>query len=227
MSKYRICAIVPCWKRPARTRRIINNILAQDINNWEAFVVGDGCSQFQTLFESGEAKFYQDIAASKGNKLHMFNLEKNYGGFGYHIINHAIKNNNSNYIVILGNDDIIAPDHFRHYLSEIENTDYEMLGYKTYLNFLPPTHALRPRAFPGEAGPEACIPGHGEIIVKSDIARLFEIGSNFGHDWDFVHKIYKRGKSKMAKSGHFTYFITHTTHPIFHSDIPVKFENID
>ena len=102
-----------------------------------------------------------------------------------------------------------------------------MLGYKTQLNFLPPTHCLRPIAFPGEAGPESCTPGHAEIIVKSEVARLFKTGSNFGHDWDFVCSIYNRGKSKMAKSEHCTYFITHTTHPILHSDIPVKFENID
>lgn len=221
MPDHRICVIVPCWKRPARTRRIINNILAQDINNWEAFVLGDGCDQFQSLFESGEAKYFQDLAASKGNKLHMFNFEKNYGGFGYHIMNYGIKHNNSNYVIFAGNDDIIAPDHFRHYLSEIENTDLDIVAYKTFMKFLPITHCFRPVSF------NRAVVGHAEIIVKSSTARLFEHTPEYGHDWLYIKNILDLGRAKIAQSDHFTYYVTHCAAGPAEDYITFKFENID
>lgn len=221
MSQYRICAVMPCWGRPARTRRMINNILAQNINNWEAFVIGDGCPVFNTLFDSGEAKFYQDLAASKGNKLHIFNLEKNYGGFGYHIINHCFEHNNSEYVIILGNDDIIAADHFQHYLSEIENTDLDIVAYKTFMKFLPERHCIRPVCFQGG------LIGHAEIIIKSSTARQFKLNPEYGHDWELISKIHGRGKSKVATSSHFTYFVTHTAVTSDDPNIPFTFEKID
>lgn len=222
MSQYRICAIMPCWGRPARTRRMINNILAQDINNWEAFIIGDGCPVFNGLFESGEASFYQNLAASKGNKLHMFNLEKNYGGYGYHIINYGFKNNNSNYIVILNNDDIISPEHFRHYLSEIENTDLDMVAYKTFMKFLPPHHCIRPVSFHNG------FVGHAEIIIKSTTARQYESVAKYGHDWKLIQEINSRGKSKIASSSHFSYFVTRvSSESSGDPNIPFTFETID
>ena len=212
---------MPCWGRPARTRRMLNNILAQNINNWEAFVIGDGCPVFNTLLESGEAKFYQDLATSKGNKLHIFNLDRNYGGFGYHIINYGFANNNSNYIVILGNDDIIAPDHFQHYLSEIENTDLDMVAYKTFMKFLPARHCIRPTSY------SIGLVGHAEIIVKSATVRDYRYGSDHGHDWEFVSNIYNRGKAKIASSSHYTYYVTHTAVTSDDPNIPITLETID
>lgn len=224
---YRICIVVPCWRRPARTRRMLANILAQNINNWEAFVIGDGCPDFNTLFDSGEAKFYQNLAESKGNKLHMFNFEKNYGGYGYQAINFALQNNSSNYIVFGGNDDIIHPAHFEHYLSEIENTDYDMVAYKTCLKFVPPAYSVRPIGFTTESDPLNCMPGHAEIIVKSSTARMFLTTPEYGHDWKFVQSIYKLGKSKIANSLCYTYFVTHTSVPPIDPNIPIINETID
>jgi len=219
MSKFRICLIVSCWKRPARTRRMLNNILAQNINNWEAFVLGDGCPVYNTLLESGEAKFYQELAESKGNKLHMFNFEKNYGGYGYNTINYGIANTNAKYVIFAGNDDILAPDHFQHYLSEIENTDLDMIAHKTFMKFLPPTHCIRPVDYtPGGVG-------HAEIIVKTETARKFTHGPDYGHDWYFIKKIYDLGQSKLAGSMHYTYYVTHT--PLESSDVPITLETID
>ena len=221
MSQYRICILVSCWKRPARTRRIINNILAQNINNWEAFVLGDGCPVYNTLFESGEAQFYQQIAESKGNKLHMFNFEKNYGGYGYNSLNYGLENNNSNYIVFGGNDDIIAPDHFQHYLSEIENTDLDMVAYKTFMKFLPLSHCIRCTAYaPGFIG-------HSEIIVKSSTARLFKFGPEHGHDWNFIKRVYELNNSIIAKSDHFTYFVANNNMDPEYAGIPITLEKID
>jgi hypothetical protein len=221
MSKFRICLIVSCWKRPARTRRMLNNILAQNINNWEAFVLGDGCPVYNTLLESGEAKFYQELAESKGNKLHMFNFEKNYGGYGYNTINYGIANTNAKYVIFAGNDDILAPDHFQHYLSEIENTEHSMVIYKTYMKFLPSYMCFRP---PVQI-PFNYTFGHAEIIVKTSEARLFKHSPDFGHDWDFILKMHNLNRTKISNSSRTTYYVTHTS--ITDISVPVTFETID
>ena len=78
-NQYRLSIVVPCFKRPARTRRIINNVLAQTINNWEAFIIGDGCDLFDSLFESGEADFYKQTAEKNQNKF-LTEQNKNYQG---------------------------------------------------------------------------------------------------------------------------------------------------
>ena len=58
MSKYRLSVAIPCFERPARTRRIINNLLAQNINGWEAFIIGDGCPYFDEMIESKEVEYF-------------------------------------------------------------------------------------------------------------------------------------------------------------------------
>lgn len=200
----RICIIVPCYLRPARTRRIINNILAQNINNWEAFVIGDGCPFFYTLFYSREADFYKKLAEEKGNKLHLFNLDKNYGGYGYHILNYGIQNTKAPYFVIGNNDDIIEPNHFEHYLSEIENTDFDIVAYRTFCAFNPPEFCIRKTVF--ELGGV----GNSEIIVKTETAKQFSYTSEYGHDWEFIKNILSIGKSKLADSHQQTYRVMHS-----------------
>ena len=38
---------VPCFGRPERTIRLVNQIATQSIGNWEAYIIGDCCDQFQ------------------------------------------------------------------------------------------------------------------------------------------------------------------------------------
>lgn len=49
----RITISITCYGRPERTKRSIQCILDQDINNWEAFIMGDCCPDFQKLIDSG------------------------------------------------------------------------------------------------------------------------------------------------------------------------------
>ena len=67
--------------------------------------------------------------------------------------------------------------------------------------------------------------GHAEIIVKTETARKFPHGIGYGHDWDFIKKIYDLGRSKLANSMHYTYYVTHT--PLKSSDVPITLETID
>jgi len=213
--KYRIGIVIPCYGRPARTRRIINNLLSQNINNWEAFVIGDGCPQFQNMIDSYEVDYFIKTAQQQGNNLHCFNLEKNYGGYGYFITNYAIKNSMSEYFIFAGNDDILLPNHFEHYLSEIENTDLDLVYYKT---FLAPYNTVRDPELKGGGI------GHSEIIVKTEFIKDITHKEIYGHDWDFIQSIIdKNPKTKKALSAYTTYVVTHLHH--FGTDVTC--DNID
>ena len=133
MNAKRISIVIPCYKRPARTRRIINCISRQTINNFEAFIIGDGCSDFQELLSDPIYQDWVKCMEVAGNNIISFNMDQNYGGCGYHIINYAIQNATGKYFVFTANDDIILDNHFEHYLSEIENTDYDMVCYPTLI----------------------------------------------------------------------------------------------
>jgi len=201
MNRYRITAALPCFGRPARTRRIINNLLAQTINNWEAFIIGDGCPYFDEMINSGEVEYFIKVAKEKGNKIHCFNLEKNYGGCGYHILNYTKAYAQGEYFVVLNNDDTIKPDHFEYYLSEIENTDLDLVCYPTTLEFNLPPQTRFPYLQIGHIG-------HSEIITRTKTTKQFKHSSEYGHDWGFIHDIIKNGgKHKISSSKKTTYHV--------------------
>lgn len=201
MENVRISIVIPCYGRPERTRRIINNVLNQTINKWEAFIIGDGCPFFQKMIDSGEVDNFITQAKKNGNILHCFNLDKNYGGCGYHITNYATKNAIGKYFVFAGNDDILYDNHFEHYLSEIENTDLDLVYYKTFVG---PDNSIRNPIL------QRNYIGHSELIIKTELLRNFEHTSKYGHDWELIDYLIKQGvKHKKAESNNYTYIVTH------------------
>lgn len=201
MDKIRISIVVPCYGRPERTKRIINNILNQSINGWEAFIIGDGCPFFQKMIDSGEVEQFIKRAQDNGNILHCYNLDKNYGGHGYFITNYAVKNAIGDYFIFAGNDDILYNNHFEHYLEEIENTDLDLVYYNTFNG---PNNKVRTPTLQ-----ISCI-GHSEIIVKTELLRNFEHTSNYGHDWGLINFLIQNGvKHKKSNSDKYTYVVTH------------------
>jgi glycosyltransferase involved in cell wall biosynthesis len=201
MDKFDITISVPCYLRPKRTRRIIENILNQTINNWEAYVIGDGCPEFKKLIESGEMENYQTIANKNGNKLIAHNLDKNYGGFGYQATNYAIENCNGEFFIFAGNDDRILNNHFEHYLSEIKNTEFDLVYYTT---FIEPLNQIR--------NPKLQINniGHSEIIIRTSILKGMKQKPIYTADWELISEITnKTDKIKKAVSTTQTYIVTH------------------
>ena len=59
-SRPRITVCVPIYGRPARTLRAIDCILNQDINNWEAILIGDNCPDFNKLLNVRSGCFNAD-----------------------------------------------------------------------------------------------------------------------------------------------------------------------
>lgn len=198
---YKLSIVIPCFKRPERTKRIINQVLNQTINGWEAFIIGDGCSEYQKLIDSGFIGNSIKVAELNGNKLHAFNLDKNYGGFGYKILDYSFRNNDSKYVIFAGNDDYLLPNHFEHYLSEIENTDLDMVAYPTFVG---PYNNLRiPEMKIGKVG-------HSELIIKSSLLKEYNNSPTYGHDWDLIDYLLKTTKNiKISSNTNYTYIVTH------------------
>jgi glycosyltransferase involved in cell wall biosynthesis len=193
----RITISLPCLGRPVRTKRSIQCILDQTVNGWEAFIMGDCCPDFQELIDSGYLESIKQEQLAKGNIIHYFNAEKRGGGFGYTLTNHAIQNASGKYLVFLANDDIITPDHFEHYLSEIENTDLHLVYYNSTLAPLK-----------GDRDTKLVISGigHCDIIVSVEAARSVQNHSDrYTHDWDFIKQIAEKRKHKKAVSKRATY----------------------
>ena len=66
---YKLSLCVPCYERPKRTIRALESVLAQDMNRWEAFFIGDGCHKFSKMCDEGVFEEYIKMAEEKGNKL--------------------------------------------------------------------------------------------------------------------------------------------------------------
>ena len=90
MSKSKLTICVPCYERPKRTIRALESVLAQDMNGWEAYFVGDGCHKFSNMCDEGVFEEYIKRAEENGNKLIIKNLEHS-GGWGYNVRNYIFR----------------------------------------------------------------------------------------------------------------------------------------
>jgi tRNA A-37 threonylcarbamoyl transferase component Bud32 len=157
-----ITAVMPCYGRPNGARRQILNICKQNINSWEAFIVGDYCELFEKeVLTNVEVNKNLNRARRRGNIIHsskqwgesvlpiphFFNRSKRSGPYGYKeypilgkpgkwgtgIINFARKYAIGEYFIWLSDDDIITKNHFENYLSYIKDTDYDMIIFDDYV----------------------------------------------------------------------------------------------
>lgn len=192
----RLTVSIPCFGRPERTKRAINCILDQDINGWEALIVGDECDLFQDLISSGYMEMAREKAMSQGNILDYYQWRPRSGGHGYKITNHNIQVAKGKYLVFYANDDIILPTHFRNYL-EIERTSYDYMYFDSYINVLKePRRSILAKDHIG----------HSEIIIKTELAKKLPPHTDqYGHDWDFINNMIHNGTGAKSNSKNYTY----------------------
>ena len=196
----RITLSIACYGRPERTKRSIQCILDQNVDGWEAFIMGDACPHFQNLIDSGYLQSIKEEQEKKGNIIHFFNAEENGGGCGYKLINHAIQNATGKYFIFYANDDVILNNHFSNYL-EIENTDLDYMFFNSWID---------PSSKPRESVLAPSVIGHSEIILKTELAKqLPEHSSQYGHDWEFISAMAKQGKGEKSKNNILSYRVMH------------------
>lgn len=196
----RITISIPCYGRPQRTRRIIDNVLAQTIDGWEALIIGDCCPVIQEIIDRGEYAEEQIRAEKKGNRLIIENLDRNYGGCGYEITNRNIQRAAGKYFVFAANDDVLLPRHFENYLGEIENTDYDFV----YFNSLVAPVNIKRISWIGYGSI-----GHSELIVKTSFAKQMPPhNAEYGHDYVFItDMVWAGGKYAKARTAECTYIV--------------------
>jgi glycosyltransferase involved in cell wall biosynthesis len=199
MSDYRLSVCLPCNGRPKRTLRILEQIKNQTINNWELFIIGDCCSYFQELIKIGYLeKFKKEIELNKNNVIYT-NLDRNYGGYGYHIRNIVKREATSPYLIYIDNDDCIKPNHFENYLSEIEGTDYDFVYFNS---FVEPLNSVR------TSNLSAGNIGHSEIIVNLDFLRKMpDHIPDYEHDWVLINNFLKHNPKYKKSDNPYSYIV--------------------
>lgn len=195
----RITLSIPCFGRKLGTIRAIDCILKQDINDWEALVIGDGCPVIQDFIDSNYYKDVQKECRKNGNDLTIENEPINRGGHGYFITNENIKWANGKYFVFFANDDIIQPNHFSNYLSEIENTDLDFVYFNSWVA---PRNQIRNTQL------EYGMIGHSELIIKTEFLQKMPLhNEHYGHDWALISNMANSGKHKKATNPEPTYYV--------------------
>jgi glycosyltransferase involved in cell wall biosynthesis len=220
MRKVAIC--MPCFGRPERTARAIESILAQTVNNWEAYIIGDCCPEFQLLMDANKKKddnSWEARALAAGNEIIMFNSKTHEGGYGYTYRNYINHYNNAEYILYLDNDDTLQPNHLENYLAGIEGTDNDFVFFNTNLAFIEritPTNQVNPGTqapvFIRDAQVKDGWIGHAELIIRSkflkDHQREIQQTAEYGHDWKFIQQMINAGaKYEKAQNPLATYNI--------------------
>ena len=195
----RLTLSMPCYGRPQRTIRAIECIANQNINDWEALVIGDGCSVMKDYLYSG---YFNDIrieCAKRGNDFIIDNNPVNQGGHGFAITNNNIKIAQGKYFVFFANDDIILPNHFENYLSQIEGTDLDFVYFNSIVK---PINSLRVSQL------QYGTIGHSELIVRTEFLRQMPThNEHYGHDWQLIENMTKLGKHKKADNCPPTYYV--------------------
>lgn len=181
---HRLTVVLPCFGRPERTKRMIDCLRRQTVNNVQMIIIGDGCPEFEKIISS---KWFHDFffeQLKKRNYIMADNLTKHMGGFGYDIINTAIRNAKGRYFMFLGNDDVIKDNHFEHYLNGIEGTCLDFVYFNTWVD---PHDMIR------MAQPIQGSIGHSELIVRTEFAQTVEPHDpEYGHDWRFIENMMKK-----------------------------------
>lgn len=204
--KYKIALIVPCYERPERTLRAIQNVLEQDLNGWECYFAGDNCPFIQSMVDSGEVHKYIDIAKNKGNKLAIFNLPIHYGGWGYQCRNLCVKLCSAEYVMYMDNDDTIEKNHFSSYYNEIVNTELDFVYFNTWIDPIENANSKKGRLRDSKL--EHGSIGHQEIIVKSSVLKQMPLEKEFyGHDWKLIETMLDWGATFKKSTNQPTYNI--------------------
>jgi glycosyltransferase involved in cell wall biosynthesis len=183
-SEVNLSIVLPCWKRPTGTRKILSDIVNQTVTGWELNLVGDGCDDFQKLIE--EQDFHELCAYQKslGNMINYQNLEMNGGGSGYSAINKAVEIATRRYTIFVANDDRVSPLHLHNYYTGIVNTDFDMVLFETIVK----GKTIR------EPELKHSRVGHSEIIVRTDaLKKAAKHDKTYGHDWKVIVSLIQNG----------------------------------
>lgn len=175
-----VTVVLRSFGRPLRTRRMLECINAQTVNNFELIFIGDACPSFRELIKSDWFDLWKSNFQRKGN--HLFYMNNAIGGrdYGAKITNQAIKLARGHYFMFLDNDDMITPEHIEFYYKSIIRTGADFVYNPVVVNG---PDGLWRRVLDLRSG---CV-GHAELIVKTEFLRKMPPHAPmYGQDWLLV-----------------------------------------
>lgn len=196
----KLTLVCPCWKRPQRTIRAIESVLAQNFTGAESIFVGDACPLFQEKIDDGTFAEYSKLAEAKGNKMIFVNLKERGNGWGHMARKLGIEMAQGKYICFLDNDDVLKPDHFESYYSFMESHPETDAGYVNA--YTVPWNKQRIATL-SRGGI-----GNAELIFKSQVLKdNYQPDAEYEHDWRLVERMLKKGCKFVKSQNPSTYMI--------------------
>jgi glycosyltransferase involved in cell wall biosynthesis len=182
---------VPCFGRPERTKRLIQQVAEQTIGNWEAYFIGDCCPDFQQILDSGYFDQVRKSIKQENCALITSNMPNHSGGWGYAIRNKIKELASGKYFIYLDNDDCIENNHFESYLSAINGTDYDFVYFNSITKF---NGSWRNTSL------EYGLIGHSELIIRTNFLKTMPPHTEaYGHDWTLISNMINAG-ARYVKS---------------------------
>ena len=196
----KISCVCPIWKRPQRTIRAIESVLAQEFTGAETLFIGDACPLFQAKLDDGTFAKYAEQAEAKGNKFIFKNLTEHGGGWGHMARLEGIALATGKYICFLDNDDVFKTNHFQNYYSFMEaNPDVDAGYFNAYT--IPWNKERNSVLSQGGIG-------NAELIIKSDVLKKeYQPDAEYEHDWRLVKRMREKGYVFKKSPSPSTYMI--------------------
>lgn len=191
---------MPCFGRPLRTKRAVECLLSQTETRFEAFVIGDGCNDFQGLLDSGWMAERIKEARERGSVIIASNMPVHAGGWGFEIRNKVKELATGEYFLYLDNDDVIDNDHLEHYLSQIDGTENDFVFFDSMVDA-----ANYKRVSELKEG----MIGHSELIIRTSFLKQMPAHQpQYGHDWKLIEAMMNAtDRYKKSASGKATYHV--------------------
>src|ERR1700730_9755739 len=104
-----VTVIVPTYNRRATLRHALQSLLAQDFSDFEAWIVGDGCT------DGSE----EEVAKLGDARLQWINLTVN-GGNQWRPNNEGLQRAGGRYAAFLGHDDLWLPWHLSTLVTSVD-----------------------------------------------------------------------------------------------------------
>ncbi len=188
----RITISLPCYLRPERTRRAIDSILSQTADGWELLITGDKCPNFN----NEDFKAFLDEctlkAAERGNTIIWDNNFVHTGNWGAEIRDQHIQEATGEWLMFMGNDDMLFSDHLAKCLKFVEGTDLMFAYFDTW---------VKPYNAPRNTQLQPGMIGHSELVCRTEfIKKMPPHTPHYGHDWVLIQNMmnatYKHEKAR-------------------------------
>ncbi len=111
-----VSVITAAYNSSATLRIALSSLLAQKFEDWEAWIIGDGC----TDDSEGVVQSFRDA------RLHWENLERNHGSQAFPN-NEGLRRAQGLYVAYLGHDDLWMPNHLTGMVRCIETSQADLV----------------------------------------------------------------------------------------------------